>query len=53
MELIRDPSDLRISTDAARALDDSVALVSTMGDLHDGHRSLIEAARRAQTTVVV
>ena len=53
MELIRDPSDLRISTDAARALGDSVALVPTMGDLHDGHRSLIEAARRAQTTVVV
>jgi pantoate--beta-alanine ligase len=53
MELIRNASDLRTGTDAARARGDSVALVPTMGALHDGHRSLIEAARRAQTTVVV
>jgi pantoate--beta-alanine ligase len=53
MELIRHPSDLRTGTDAARARGDPVALVPTMGALHDGHRSLIEAARRAQTMVVV
>jgi pantoate--beta-alanine ligase len=53
MELIRDASDLRIGIDAARATGEVVALVPTMGALHEGHRSLIEAARRAQDTVVV
>ena len=53
MELIRDASALRVGTDAARASGEVVALVPTMGALHEGHRSLIEAARRAQDTVVV
>jgi pantoate--beta-alanine ligase len=53
MELIRDASALRVRTDAARSAGDAVALVPTMGALHGGHRSLIEAARRAQDTVVV
>ena len=53
MDLIRDASDLRIGTDAARATGETVALVPTMGALHEGHRSLIDAARRAQDTVVV
>ena len=53
MELIRDASALRIGTDAARAAGDVVALVPTMGALHEGHRSLIGAARQAQDTVVV
>jgi pantoate--beta-alanine ligase len=39
---------------AARAqLTGSVGVVLTMGALHDGHRALIEAARRASGSVVV
>ena len=53
MELIRGARDLRARTDAARGADRGVALVPTMGALHEGHRSLIGRARREHPTVVV
>jgi pantoate--beta-alanine ligase len=43
---------LRAACDAARARNQRVGLVPTMGYLHEGHRSLIRAARRATDFVV-
>jgi len=53
MELIRGARELRARTDAARGDDRGVALVPTMGALHEGHRSLIGRARGEHPTVVV
>lgn len=45
MELIRDEVTARARTDAWRAEGDVLAIVPTMGGLHDGHASLLRAAR--------
>jgi len=46
-------SEVRVALDAARARGETVALVPTMGALHEGHLSLIRAARAENDVVVV
>ena len=52
MQTIRDRDALREAIGEARAQGGAVALVPTMGALHEGHMALIEAARRRARTVV-
>jgi pantoate--beta-alanine ligase len=53
MEVIRSPASFREACDAARSRGGTVGFVPTMGDLHDGHASLVERARRAHGFVVL
>jgi pantoate--beta-alanine ligase len=46
-------ADLRAHLDEARSLGRTVGFVPTMGAFHDGHRSLMRAARASHDTVVV
>src|SRR4051794_35771269 len=46
-------TDLRAACDRARAHGQRVGLVPTMGFLHEGHRSLMRAARHSNDFVVV
>ena len=46
------PADLRARVRAWRAAGESVALVPTMGDLHEGHLTLVDAARERAEHVV-
>ena len=53
MQYIETIAELRAACDRARAQGGRVGLVPTMGYLHEGHRSLIRAARAATDLVVV
>lgn len=53
MQTVRQPVPLREAVAAWRAAGERVALVPTMGALHDGHMALVDAARRAAERVVV
>jgi pantoate--beta-alanine ligase len=53
MQYVETIAELRAACERARARGDRVGLVPTMGYLHEGHRSLIRAARAATDLVVV
>ncbi len=53
MHYVETIAELRAACERARARGGRVGLVPTMGYLHDGHRSLIRAARAATDLVVV
>src|SRR3954451_6081499 len=51
--VVRTVPDLRRAVDALRARKAAVALVPTMGALHDGHVSLVRLAKRRAQKVIV
>jgi pantoate--beta-alanine ligase len=53
VQTVRVLEDLREALSRFRAAGERVALVPTMGALHDGHMALVDAAKRAADRVVV
>ena len=51
--VLREPDELRHKCDSERAAGRRVALVPTMGSLHEGHLALVRDARRRADVVVV
>src|ERR1700757_2917096 len=53
IEIIRTPAEMRVRASALRAQGKKIAFVPTMGYLHAGHVSLMEAARSAGDVAVL
>jgi pantoate--beta-alanine ligase len=53
MQIVEDVTDLRAALHAWRLRDERIAFVPTMGNLHEGHFSLVGIARRHAARVVV
>ena len=53
MRIVRTVAEVRAAVSAARSTGATVGLVPTMGAFHDGHLSLMRAARAAHDLVVV
>ena len=53
MQTIQDRAALRAALDPLRQAGETIALVPTMGALHDGHMALVADARRRADHVVV